>query len=398
MNKKKCIIIVHGTFASTKEGWASLEGGFLAKIHKALYELTGKLYYLYAFEWSGTNSLYARQSASVRLMEMLKRLGETHESIHLIGHSHGGTIIQYALENHTYLKSKNTWKSIVKSWTTVGTPFYSFKGINKYINPRHLYSLAFWTSFLLIGIFCFFLGHNTFQNILKLVQNQFWYLAIATFILAGLINQIFEALTFNSSLNHTFQNYGSKWLGIYSRYDEAILGLKNSKDISIKLSKREFPSDGLSNHLLFFTRLIFNIIYDYTARILISKFLTSKFKNYFTGIDRNYFLINKVNFNPNNKEPFFIPKEIDENILKEIIADNQSKVGFFRNSFNSENNNLFKTIIDSNDLNKPKLVHSAYFDQNEIIKFILEHIMINEEIPINETDWMKKFRQWNNSR
>ena len=395
MKLKKGIILVHGTFASTKTGWASLENGFLAKIHKALYNLTGQLYFIYSFEWSGSNSLYARQSASVRLMQMLKELSESHSSLHLIGHSHGGTIIQYALENHSYLNKKNTWKDKVKSWTTVGTPFYKFKGIKKRISAKSLYTASSTITILFFGITCYFLANKTILDYLQYIQSNYLLLIFSFFIGAGLLYQFLEAITFNSNLELTFENFGNKWLGIYSRYDEAIIGLKNSRKIKMNLSKREFPSDGVSIILLFLTRLISNIVYDYTFRIIISKFLTSRFKNFATGIDRSYFKIKSIDFTPTVKQLFFIPNELDNQMLKEVIKDNKDKIGYIREMINSENKNLLSSLIESEDDDKPKLIHSMYFEQNEIIKFILEHILINENVQVNLTEWMKEFRKYN---
>jgi 4-aminobutyrate aminotransferase-like enzyme len=49
--------------------------------------------------------------------------------------------------------------------------------------------------------------------------------------------------------------------------------------------------------------------------------------------------------------------------------------------------------MKSKETDKPKLIHSIYFDQDEIVKFILEHILIEEGIAINETDWMKTVKE-----
>jgi pimeloyl-ACP methyl ester carboxylesterase len=386
MKPKKRIILVHGTFAKTKEGWTSLEGGFLAKIHKALY-------YIHAFGWSGTNSHYARQSASVRLMEFLSDLSNSSESIHLIGHSHGGTVIQFALENHSTLKRKNTWKEKVKSWTTVGTPFFKFSGTSRYFSAKSLYAISLLIATLIIYSICFILAKGSMQNSYELIRFHYWKVVFIFFILAGVIYQFFTAITFNSNLEHTFKEFGKKWLGIYSRYDEAILTLKNSQSLHLELSKREFPSEGVSINFLFFTRLVFNTIYDFTIRVFLSKLLNKNLKNFITGLDRSYYSVEEVNYNPINEEPFFIPKELDDRMLREVIADNQNKIEYIRKALNSENKNLIESIMKSKETDKPKLIHSIYFDQDEIVKFILEHILIEEGIAINETDWMKTVKE-----
>lgn len=82
-----------------------------------------------SFVWSGKNSAFERESAARALAKELKALRARYDNIHLIGHSHGGNVIEDALERiawngarrPSFSKHKNPSK--IRSVTTLGTPF-----------------------------------------------------------------------------------------------------------------------------------------------------------------------------------------------------------------------------------------------------------------------------------
>lgn len=81
------------------------------------------------FIWSGKNSAFEREVAARALVKQIKALRKTCDNIHLIGHSHGGNVIEDALERIAWngarkpslSKSRNPSK--IRSVTTLGTPF-----------------------------------------------------------------------------------------------------------------------------------------------------------------------------------------------------------------------------------------------------------------------------------
>jgi hypothetical protein len=82
-----------------------------------------------SFVWSGKNSAYEREVAARALAKQLKTLRARYDNIHLIGHSHGGNVIEDALERiawngarrPSFASHKNPSK--IRSVTTLGTPF-----------------------------------------------------------------------------------------------------------------------------------------------------------------------------------------------------------------------------------------------------------------------------------
>jgi hypothetical protein len=118
------VILVHGTFASSAddcgEGWWQVGSEAYVKLEQRLphgVELApeGKV-----FRWSGDNTERARSKAASQLLRFVEPLEKAGTPYHLIGHSHGGSVIWAALRTATARR-----KSLkhLRSWSTVGTPY-----------------------------------------------------------------------------------------------------------------------------------------------------------------------------------------------------------------------------------------------------------------------------------
>lgn len=97
------VILVHGTFAGDKDGndeghrwwqrgsdtWRWLEDNLPPGVS---LPQDGRL-----FHWSGANTQSARLSASMELLALLVELERKGRAYHLVGHSHGGSVIWEAL-------------------------------------------------------------------------------------------------------------------------------------------------------------------------------------------------------------------------------------------------------------------------------------------------------------
>jgi len=85
------IILIHGTF-SLKENWYQPNGKFFQELQKQATILNKKIV---PFCWTGENNNTARIDAAKNLIQLILSYPETEEII-LIGHSHGGNIINIA--------------------------------------------------------------------------------------------------------------------------------------------------------------------------------------------------------------------------------------------------------------------------------------------------------------
>ena len=118
------VILVHGTFAGDdsdtgNKWWQSGSRAVLQlerRLPKNVCVATGEE----VFHWSGENGERARSKAAVQLLEHLRPLEEAGRSYHLVGHSHGGSVIWNALRMATL--SRKPLRGL-ESWATVGTPF-----------------------------------------------------------------------------------------------------------------------------------------------------------------------------------------------------------------------------------------------------------------------------------
>ncbi|MGE0769186.1 MAG: hypothetical protein AB7L90_22305 [Hyphomicrobiaceae bacterium] len=134
------IITVHGTFAHAEAGtdggtaasatdlqWWQPNSSFDHDMRELLdaspSEGSGKLDVV-PFEWDGHNSELSRRAAGKRLFGELKALEGTGEPYCLVAHSHGGSVVSWALLEGAARKQPLNG---LKRWITVGAPFVAMQ-------------------------------------------------------------------------------------------------------------------------------------------------------------------------------------------------------------------------------------------------------------------------------
>jgi hypothetical protein len=128
-SKPQLVILIHGTGAGDADPvnpkWWQPESDYAKDLRTRLgpgFDV-GESSESAPFKWSGANSERDRRKAGAYLKERLRALDKQGRSYHLIGHSHGGSVIWHALWQ---LASRKERPCGLKSWTTVGTPFLEF--------------------------------------------------------------------------------------------------------------------------------------------------------------------------------------------------------------------------------------------------------------------------------
>ena len=184
--KRPIVLLIHGTFANstqcetadanpvrTNGGGASQNGceeqaapGFVADDGKAWWRIGSKVWrsfqnelipeglalagdkealgiepgslgadghlksHLEPFQWPGANTERARHKAGQMLLDRLLHLEEEGRDYHLIGHSHGGSVIWLALQKAILYRWRRSGEMSelcrlrhLRSWSTIGTAF-----------------------------------------------------------------------------------------------------------------------------------------------------------------------------------------------------------------------------------------------------------------------------------
>ncbi len=124
------LITVHGT-GDTNLGtedcakWWEPRAPFCARLQERLAERYASLE-IVPFRWSGANSEDQRQLAAHDLARLITRTNRQKRDIHIIAHSHGGNVVECAL-NALAWRRRRSRAAHVKSVTSVGTPFFARK-------------------------------------------------------------------------------------------------------------------------------------------------------------------------------------------------------------------------------------------------------------------------------
>ncbi len=128
-DREAVAIMVHGTFSAADEDegdrWWQSASDFAQRLQSLLPASVRVAKEGEVFHWSGANSERARSKAAANLLRHLHKLEEQGHDYHLIGHSHGGSVIWNALQFSVLVK--RPLKGL-RSWTTVGTPFLQHRG------------------------------------------------------------------------------------------------------------------------------------------------------------------------------------------------------------------------------------------------------------------------------
>lgn len=222
------LVFVHGTFAQSMsdrgDAWWQLDSEFSRHIEKKLRGFASPS--SEAFHWSGENSDVFRVFDAAHLYNRLC-LENERGPFHVVAHSHGGMVLFHAL-----MLAVEKGKSLenLQSWVTVGTPFIFYKASVTRTAMSHA-PIAILVALLISILALQFLGS----------------LLLATTVFLGIIALIFAYVTYltrsRSNKLHrleveTIVEFGSRWLGIRSKHDEAITLLKSTMVLNTSIAPK----------------------------------------------------------------------------------------------------------------------------------------------------------------
>jgi hypothetical protein len=116
------LVTVHGTGATGEETgpkWWQKSSAFEKSLRDLIQASDGPISYEQLI-WDGNNSETSRRAAARNLLRRLCQLETAREPYVVVGHSHGGSVIGFALQ--LAARQKNTLPNM-RAWITVGTPF-----------------------------------------------------------------------------------------------------------------------------------------------------------------------------------------------------------------------------------------------------------------------------------
>jgi hypothetical protein len=135
------VILVHGTFAgdarNSGDKWWQFGSRAANHLQTRLPAGVNIASDSDVFHWSGENSERARNKAAIDLLAHMERQEQAGRDYHLVGHSHGGSVIWNALRMAT-LRRRDLVH--LKSWTTVGTPYLQHRG-RRALDPMNMISM-----------------------------------------------------------------------------------------------------------------------------------------------------------------------------------------------------------------------------------------------------------------
>lgn len=163
------IVTVHGTGADAREDsgghWSQKHSEFQDDIDRLIEGSDGPIEWV-PFHWDGANSEKSRRNEGRNLLKFLHKTYEKQgKPYHLLGHSHGGSVIAEALRQSTY--HRKPLKQL-QSWTTVAAPFLEHKKNTFFFNRLSLplqlilalLVVYFLQAFVAVGSYCYAPGKN----------------------------------------------------------------------------------------------------------------------------------------------------------------------------------------------------------------------------------------------
>jgi hypothetical protein len=302
------IIFVHGTGAGrsswrdSKIGnpsilqrkWWQPKSKFAQELSASLKSSRHRI--ILPFRWDvsngGANSERARRVAGRRLLERLRRLDARALTYHLVGHSHGGSVIWHALVG-SFLDSQGPLKGL-KTWITVGTPFFSWRP-----DP-----LRWWWTFA-AGLFIATLTIEApalrdlwleRASVAPSVEQKDILLGFtAALVMVTILMLTFGRLARDVRISmegrsnrraaaKARQQYGSKWLGLWHAEDEPIALLSATMMRAPELVARGKTSISMTNPVSAFLSIC-RLVYSRTLAPAVDEFTWSVLMSRAQGAD-----------------------------------------------------------------------------------------------------------------
>ena len=229
---------------------------------------TGKLE-VTRFEWSGDNSEVDRRAAGRELFRYMKTLEERAEPYCVVGHSHGGSVIGWAMLEAAARRHR---LDHLRRWITVGTPFVSLKKERLLFQRLDLLrKVVFVASMMLVLMWLVYILAETISGERMLFGSVFPGVIVVTGAMMSLpiVVLYFILRVWNSrSLLHyrrsvrrrAAESFASRWLPLTHTDDEAVQGLAFLPGAKLEFFDKAFAVPALTMLSVFAMPLLYLLV------------------------------------------------------------------------------------------------------------------------------------------
>jgi hypothetical protein len=280
------IVTVHGTFAHFDEAadpaagdlqWWQPGSAFMTDVGTLLESRTADgrraPVAIEPFVWSGFNSETDRRAAGLKLLDQLKVLEARNEPYVVVGHSHGGSVIEVAL-----MESQRQRLSLdhMKRWVTVGTPFVQMRPKYWLVDRLNLWQrVVLVASMMLLIMFLVHVVGQLFSGGVGVVTTgranpsttglniglYGWRTALAALMMSVptlLFTFVFRIVDHRklyfyrkANIERSRAAFEKKWVPLVHQDDEAVQGLRSLPRAKIQLFAPGFAQQALTTVAVF---------------------------------------------------------------------------------------------------------------------------------------------------
>ena len=481
---QELVILVHGTFANNSSKsrsdhlhWWQSGGDVWKKIDQQLPEQfhVASDKKKEVFSWSGDNSERDRRAGGRELFKHLQKLEKVGTRYHLIGHSHGGSVIWHCLlesVKQRFRRRQLTDDTLslpgLRSYTTIGTPFLQLRSLG--IVSR--FSPWFWMTVLIAAmiaagslmlgtddprqalggaasevsavsgvtldpsvdgnsagqpaaadeqmsdVMSLIISHPDLRLVLTLMSVLTAFFAMVMWAWASAVQLEASVVREGTRIrNQAFVEFGARWLGIWSRHDEAINGLRASLKLSGHIAPRievsgvtVFDFDRRMRFYRFFARWFvapaFNLMVSWPSDRIIWKSVSRAMQ----GNDRPGCMVSDISpgpIVPRNMEWEQLPESYDNRLVEQsnkcLIDRSQTLLPQLREVLSqlawTRPEQLSLLLSNETSFEGNELVHTSYFHEPAILDLISCHIRRHNGVKADRPDskssttkWCRRFR------
>jgi len=402
MNAK--VIAVHGTYVAdasdTGAQWWQKSGVFERYLQRSMPDAVDELI---VFHWSGANSAAAREKAGAELYLLMQTLERQRVPYHVVAHSHGGGVLLEAL-TEAVERADAALEHLV-SWTTVGTPFVSASPAshwsNRLRNPWRMILALTLAMFNLTAIAA--LAASPFVGLPILAIAGLLVLLVCTTALSGRISANGHLLARLDARKEAMTRFGGRWLPLWSTGDEALTSLGVTvPPMTLQLLGPIRPSVNRHAPLRSLIRwpLASAVALGVNAfRPQLNRTVGATVRRALQGYDHPFGDV--VNIAAGPLPPFdaypSLPSRVDAELIESANANAQQGIAALRNALYTaamagDGVPGFTSSLHA-QLRGGELVHTRYFDHEEILRVIELHMRGSWRAAGSELQsWFQKVR------